>query len=153
MTPKSVTLGGVTWNAWNTSSVTTFNNMFPNSSFNLDISGWNVSSATDFNTMVAATQVNYVFDWTALDSGLTTMGTIFGYTAMSTDNYTDSIVHFANLVYNNSAPYTVDMGNQVNRFFDRARSGGANFTTAGAARDYLTGATANWSITGDEEIN
>ena len=153
MTPKSVTLGGVTFNAWNTSSVTTFDGMFSNSRFNLDVSGWDVSGANDLSDFVSASLVNYVFDWTALNSGLSTMNTIFGYSAMSTDNYTDSIVHFANLVYNNSAPYTVDMGNQANRFFDRARSGGANFADAGLARDYLTGATANWSITGDTEIN
>jgi len=93
---------------------------------------------------------------------------------MSTANYTDTIVGWAVTVYKNSAPYTVDMGNQLNREFDRARTSdsasgqtyaakygsdwpsnpaGENWTNAGDARDYLTGAIANWSITSDTEIN
>jgi hypothetical protein len=89
---------------------------------------------------------------------------------MSTANYTDTIVGWAVTVYKNSAPYTVNMGNQLNREFDRARTSdnasgqtyaakygsdwtATGWTDAGDARDYLTGATANWTITGDTEIN
>ena len=74
---------------------------------------------------------------------------------MSTNNYTDSIVHFANLVKNQNpnAPLSVDMGNQIGRTFDSNRSGGSNFTNAFAAREFLTNATssggAGWTIAGD----
>ena len=155
LTPKSVTMGGVTWNAWDTSNVTTFYGFAQNSNLSQDISGWDVSSATSLQLMVAATQVNYIFDWTALNSSLTTMNYIFGGTSMSTNNYTDSIVNFANLVKNQNpnAPLSVDMGNQLNRTFDSNRSGGSNFANAFAAREFLTNATASggagWTIAGD----
>jgi len=45
------------------------------------------------------------------------------------------------------------MNTQTSMTFDRGESGGANFANAGAARDYLTGATPNWTISGDTEIN
>ena len=105
--------------------------------------------------MTAATLVNYIFDWTALNSSLTTMNYIFGSTSMSTNNYTDSIVHFANLVKNQNpnAPLSVDMGTQLNMTFDSNRSGGSNFANAFAAREFLTNATssggAGWTIAGD----
>ena len=147
LTPKSVTLGGVTWNAWDTSSVTNFTYMFSNSnSFSLDVSGWNVSSATNLSYITAATSINYIMDWTALNSSLTTMFYIFGGTSMSTNNYTDTIVHFANLVYNNSGtPNTVSMSSQVGMTFDGTRSATGNFTTAQDAFDYLT-TTLSWTI-------
>ena len=145
MTPKSVTMGGVTWNAWDTSSVTTFYGFAQNSNLSQDISGWDVSAATNLGYIVAATGVNYIFDWTALNSGLTTMKYIFGGSSMSTNNYTDSIVHFANLVKNQNpnAPLNVDMSIQFNMTFDSNRSGGSNFTNAFAAREFLTNATSN----------
>jgi hypothetical protein len=100
-----------------------------NTSFNQNLSTWNLNTSS----FVAQTT--------------------FRYSGMSTDNYTDTIVGWANYVYTNSAPYTVNMASQTGRTFNRLRSGGANFADAGAARDYLTGATANWTITGDIEIN
>jgi surface protein len=140
MTPKSVTMGGVTWNAWDTSGVTTFLQFAQNSNLSQDISGWDVSAATNLQLMTAATGVDYIFDWTALNSSLTTMNYIFGGSSMSTNNYTDSIVHFANLVKNQNpnAPLSVDMGMQLYRTFDTTRSGGSNFANAGRARSFLT---------------
>ena len=75
---------------------------------------------------------------------------------MSTANYTDTIVGWANYVNANSkTPASVSMVNQLSRTFQNSRSGGASFATAGAARTFLTTAVptgAGWSITGDTII-
>ena len=146
--------------SWNTSNVNTMFSMFQNATnFNQDISGWDVSSVTTVANMFRGTpSVSTTFNQNLSTWNLNTSSfnasAIFRYSAMSTANYTDTIVGWANYVYINSAPYIVSMASQTDRFFDRARSGGANFIAgAGAARDYLTGATANWTISGDTEIN
>jgi len=142
--------------SWDTSDVTSMGYMFRSANaFNQDISGWDVSKVTSFSRMFnPATSLNQNLGAWNLRTAGTVMSKVFaGSTSMSEANYTDTIVEWANYVYANSAPYTVNMGSQTNMTFDRARSGGANFTDAGAARDYLTGATANWTITGDTEIN
>ncbi len=145
--------------SWDTSNVTTMIYMFYKATnFNQDISGWDVSSVTTITNMFrgipsAPTTFNQNLSTWNLNTSSFVAQTTFRYSGMSTANYTDTIVGWANYVYTNSAPYNVDMSTQTDRTFDRARSGGANFTDAGAARDYLTGATANWTITGDIEIN
>jgi hypothetical protein len=72
---------------------------------------------------------------------------------MSCQNYTDTIVGWANYVTNNSnTPINVNMASQSGRIFDGTRSGGAGFASATAARLYLTTATptgAGWTISGD----
>jgi len=141
--------------SWNVGSVTNIAGMFRNAtSFNQNINSWNVSSITNMSYLFySATSFNQNLSSWALNSSLSSLNYIFGDTNMSTANYTDTIVGWANYVYTNSAPYTVDMSSQIDMTFDRGESGGANFTDAGEARDYLTGATANWTISGDTEIN
>lgn len=122
-------------------------------SFNQPLNLWDVSAATNMRQLfLGATKFNqYLGDW-QLNSGLTTMERIFANTAMSIENYTDTIVAWANQVFDNSgSPSGVNMTNQTGRTFDTSRSGGANFANAGAARTYLT-TTAGWSITGDTVI-
>jgi hypothetical protein len=74
---------------------------------------------------------------------------------MSTANYTDTIVGWANYTFTSGVPINVNMGSQTGRTFDTSRSGGANFATAGDARTYLTTVTptgAGWTISGDTVI-
>lgn len=147
--------------SWNTSGVTNMRNLVANVTGNGNgmtatfVTGWDTSSVSDFT---AAFKNTYDFNSNlgSLDISSLTSGSQMFFTwasGQSTANYTDTLVGWANFVYNNSGPYTVNFGNQSGRTFDRSRSGGANFADAGAARDYLTGATANWSITSDTEIN
>ncbi len=140
---------------WDVSNVTNMAYMFRNAtSFNQNISSWDVSNVTSIEQMFhSATSFNQnLSTWSLNTSSFGAIRTFFN-SGMTTANYTDTIVGWANYVYTNSAPYIVDMNTQSNRTFDRGKSGGANFTDAGEARDYLTGATANWTITGDTEIN
>lgn len=142
--------------SWNTINATTFLEMFFDaSSFNQDISNWNVSNVTLFTTMFfgASSFNQYIGNWDI--SSITSMTNVFRNSGMSTANYTDTIVGWANYTITNSAPYNVNMTTQIGMTFDTSRSGGANFATAGDARTYLTTATptgAGWTISSDTVI-
>ena len=77
---------------------------------------------------------------------------------MSTENYTDTFVGWANIIsgsYGSSGTPGLlnrNYSTQTGMTFDNARSGGASFANAGAARTWLTG-TLNWTISGDTVIN
>ena len=142
--------------SWDVSSVTNMSNMFSGaSSFNQDISSWDVSSVTGMVSMFnGATSFNQdIGSWNV--SSVISMMSMFQFSGMSTANYTDTIVGWANFTTTNSAPYNVNMTFQFSRTFDTSRSGGANFANAGAARTYLTTVTptgAGWTISGDTVI-
>ena len=89
-------------------------------------------------------------------SGVAVMNNMFRNSGMSTANYTDTIVGWANFTKTNLGnPYDVNMSSQIGKTYDTSRSGGANFVDAGAARTYLTGALptgARWTISGDTII-
>jgi surface protein len=143
---------------WNTAAVTTMQFMFVSAtSFNQDISTWNVSSVTSFGEMFsgASTFNQNLSTWSLKLTGITAFDRVFRFSGMSTANYTDTIVGWANYVFNNSGPYSLSFILQSGRTFQNSRSGGANFATAGAARTYLTTTTptgAGWTITGDTVI-
>lgn len=124
-------VGNSSFENWDVSSVTYMDYMFFFAiSFNQDLSSWDVSSVTNMSIM-------------------------FHSSGMSTANYTDTIVGWANFTTTNGAPYNVNMSSQNGMTFDTSRSGGANFADAGAARTYLTTATptgAGWTISGDTVI-
>jgi len=142
--------------SWNTSNVITTSLMFQNAdSFNQDISSWDVSNVSNMQQMFF---LNSLFDknlgsWDI--SNASNMTFIFASSVMSTANYTDTIVGWANYVFTSGVPINVNMSSQTGRTFDTSRSGGANFADAGAARTYLTTATptgAGWTISGDTVI-
>lgn len=139
---------------WDTSNVTFMSNMFTNAySFNQTLN-WDTSSVTTMGAMFFnATSFNQLLNWDI--SNVASMAFMFNNSGMSTANYTDTIVYWANFTTTNLAPYNVSMSSQTGRTFDTSRSGGANFVDAGAARTYLTTATptgAGWTISGDTVI-
>jgi hypothetical protein len=144
-------------NLWNTSEVTTFFQMFQSSPFNYDISSWNVSKATDMRFMFASTSAfnQNLSIWSLRLTGVL-LNNIFAGSVMSTANYTDTIVGWANYVQSNSnTPASVSMANQGGRTFQDSGSGGAGFGNAAAARSYLTTAIptgVGWTISGDTII-
>jgi hypothetical protein len=98
----------------------------------------------------AATLVDYNFGDFILTS--TDRREMFWDSGMSTANYTDTIVGWANQEFEGPvAPFSVNMSSQNGMTFDTSRSGGANFATAGDARTYLI-STLGWTITGDTVI-
>jgi surface protein len=145
--------------SWNISNVTSLNAMFNGANaFNQDISSWNVSSATTLASMFAATtSFNQNLGSWALRLTAPSLVQIFqSANGMSTANYTDTIVGWANYVFvNGGSPSNVSMTTQSGRTFQNSLSGGANFANAGLARTYLTTATptgAAWTISGDSII-
>ena len=144
--------------SWQPTSATILEFMFQSAtSFNQDISGWNVSSVQRFAYMFnnASSFNQNLGAWNLRTAGITSMGNIFANSGMSTENYTDTIVGWANYVFTNGGPLNVNMVGQTGRTFDTSRSGGANFANAGAARTYLTNVTptgAGWTISSDTVI-
>jgi len=150
-------VGNSSFNNWNTSAVTDMREIFQNNSlFNQDISSWDVENATNIRNMfTGATSFNQNLGTWNLCLSLTNMNGIFRNSGMSTANYTDTIVGWANYTTTNSSPFSVSMTTQTGRTFDTSRSGGAIFATAGDARTYLTTSTptgAGWTISGDTVI-
>jgi hypothetical protein len=142
-------------NNWNVSNVTNLAGCFSISSgYNQPLNNWDVSNVTTFSQMFFLTGASgfnqYVGGWNLRILG-TNMNQIFRTSGMNTENYTDSIVGFANYVFENGAPFGVSMATQSGRTFQNSRSGGANFATAGDARTYLT-TTAGWTISSDTII-
>jgi surface protein len=141
-------------NLWDVSNASNFESMFQlSAAFNQDISGWDVSSVTTFAQMFnAATNFNYNLGNWQLRSAGTTLTSIFASSGMSTANYTDTIVGWANNIFNSGGtPINVNMATQTGRTFQNSRSGGTNFATAGDARTYLV-TTLGWTISGDTVI-
>ena len=142
-----------TWN-WNTSSVTNFSSMFRNcASMNGDIGGWDVSSATNmYRMLVSCTSFDQdISDWT-ISTSLTSMGEMLNNTNLSVENYSRFLVSLANQVYDNGdSPTGIDLGAYGLQYSNVLTAypgyGSEQFTTAPAARAYLTGATAGWTIT------
>jgi len=125
--------------------------------FNQDVSGWTVSNVTSMGAanngmFISATSFNQNLGaWNLRVTGVD-LTQIFSSSGMSCQNYTDTIVGWANNTQTNGGPYNVSMSTQTGRRFDGVRSGGAGFESASAARTYLTTATptgASWTISGD----
>ena len=140
--------------SWDTSNVTSMYQMFNGStSFNQDISSWNVSNVVGngFYYFSRLSGLNANLSSWQLNTAITDCRQMLR-NQMSTENYTDTLVSFANQVFVNGGPLNVNFISQSGRTFDTSRSGGLNFATAGDARTYLTTATptgAGWTISGD----
>ena len=134
-----------------------FNRMFVSATaFNKDLSqktitnvtgkgsydAWDVSSATQLDTTfnTASSFDQNLSNWT-LNLSATNFNNVFRSSSMSTNNYTDTIVGWANYVKNQTpdAPLNVSMAAQYGRTFDTTRTA-SGFTpaTAGRARSFLT---------------
>ncbi len=136
--------------SWNVSSnATALDSMFSNAiSFNSDISSWDVSNVTTVGQMFfnASSFNQNLGAWPLRIAGVNAVQ-IFRNSGMSTENYTDTIVGWANYVFDNGGPINVNMTTQTGMVFTNSRPGGANFVDAQAARTYLV--SQGWSITGD----
>lgn len=139
--------------SWNTANVTTFNSTFRDAiSFNSDISSWPVSTCSFMGNMFfRASSFNQNLGAWQLRVAGTNLNSIFRDSGMSTENFTDTLVGWADYVQTNSGPFNVNMTNQVGMTFDGTRPGAGTFVTAQDAFDYLVlpvaSGGAGWTIT------
>jgi surface protein len=152
-------LGATSFNqdisGWNTGNVTSMALMFQGaSSFNQDIGGWNTGSVTDMRFMFSgATSFNQ--DLSAWDiTGITapnSMGSMLNNSGMNTENYSRTLIGWANTVSGNAnAPADVALG-ATGRTYNATNYGGTPYNNAVDARNYLTGVSPDpaWTISGD----
>jgi surface protein len=143
---------------WNTSNVTSMGGLNSGmfgaaTSFNQNISSWDVSEVTIMSEMFqSATSFNQnLGTWQLRPQGVNLTG-IFGSSGMSCQNYTETIVGWANYTKANLGPLNTSMTGQGGRRFDGSLSGGTLFTQASDARIYLITETptgAGWTVSGD----
>jgi hypothetical protein len=110
---------------WDTSLKSNFDFWFFNaSSFNQDLSSWQIRSSSH------------------------SMASMLNNTNMSTRNYNRLLISFANQTFANSGPYNVPLDASNLTYDDTVYEDlPGEFNNAVDARAYLTGGTANWTIT------
>jgi len=112
--------------SWNTNNLQNMRQTFQNTPFNYDISSWNVGKVATFVQCFLGCSINQNLGaWNLKTSG-TNLSNIFNSSAMSTTNYTDTLVGWANYVFVNGGPLNTGMANQIGMTFDTSRVGGAN---------------------------
>jgi surface protein len=148
---------------WNTSSVTAMSNMFQNANaFNQDISGWNVSSVTTMQDMFSRTLSGAnAFNqdlgaWSLRLTGVNMTSMFFSSFAtmsLSTENYSRTLIGWANYVSANSdTPASVTLGAGTRTYNDTAYTTGLTYNDAAAARAYLVGTPPTWVISDGGQV-
>jgi hypothetical protein len=113
---------------WDFSSVLSFQSCFQNAtSFNQDIGGWQLNSA------------------------LTDMAFMLDNCGMSEENYSRTLIGWANQVFQNDSPINVTLGSLNRTYSDISYTTGGEFNNAVAARAYLV--SRGWNITGDSRVD
>lgn len=165
---------------WDTSSCTTMSTMFNSANrFNGDISGFDTSSSTDcsymfnaahdFNqdignwdlssctTMYRMLRVAYAFNqdlggWALNTSTAPNMTDLLVNTSMSTENFSRTLIGWANYCYANSGnPGSVTFSG-TSLTYDDTTYGTGTYTDAVSAFGYLT-ETLGWTITGATDVS
>jgi hypothetical protein len=168
-------------NSWNVSGVTQMTNMFnQNITFNQDITGWNVSnvdsmgsmfySATSFNQNISiwnVIKVNSFYQmfqnatsfnqnlgaWSLRLVGFTTsMLDMFNNCGLSTENYSRTLIGWANYVFaNGGSPSPRTLGALNMTYNNTNYTVGLTYNNAVTARNYLT-TGRGWTISGDTQV-
>lgn len=136
--------------SWDTSSVTDMNSMIRlATSFNQDISGWDTSAVTSmFRMFTSASAFNQDLSTWSLRLAGVDMTDMFNLSGMSTENYSRTLVGWANYVSANSdTPANVTLNASGRTYNDTDYAIGSTYEDAVEARNYLTTGTPNWTIT------
>ena len=147
--------GNVT--TWNPINAENMGSMFEGAtSFNQDISGWNMSStnflyrmfkdATSFDQNLGNWNISNVSS-----SAGAGMDNMFDDSGMSTENYSKTLIGWANFVSTNSdLPANITLG-AANITYSNVVYGGTPYDNAVDARNYLVN-TAGWIITDGGQV-
>jgi surface protein len=141
--------------AWNTAAVTNMSQMFLGaSSFNQDIGGWSTAAVTNMNSMLRdASSFNQdIGAWSLRTAGVT-MNQMLNSSGMSTENYSRTLIGWANYVSSNSdTPANVTLGATGRTYNNTAYVSGQTYNDAAAARAYLTGSPPTWTISDGGQV-
>jgi surface protein len=143
--------------SWNTAAVTNMGNMFQNATaFNQNIGSWNTAAVTNMGSMFqGATAFNQdIGSWSLRTAGVT-MTNMLNNSGLSTENYSRTLIGWANSVDANSdLPAAVTLGATGRTYNNTAYVSGETYNDAVAARAYLTGAAPDpaWTITDAGEV-
>ena len=139
---------------WNTSSVTNTSLMFnQNGSFNQPIGSWNLSANINFDNMFLNTSAfnQNVGGWQLRKAGISSLA--IRVPQMNEENYSRTLIGWANYVATTDGPYTVPLVVTAGRLYNaNAYVPGARFTNAAAARAFLVGGRIV-SVTGSSDTN
>tara|TARA_R110000824_G_scaffold327605_1_gene514461 strand:- start:848 stop:1891 length:1044 start_codon:yes stop_codon:yes gene_type:complete len=132
---------------WDTSGATDLSSMFLRTlSFNQDLSSWDTSNVIYMSSMFsqAASFNQNLGSWTI--KNVTSMSSMFSSSGMSTENYSRTLIGWANSHYSGNAKNNVSLGATSITYNSTAYTTGNQFNDAVSARAYLVG-TAGWTIT------
>ena len=142
---------------WDVSGVTYMRGLFQAAfAFNQDITAWDTSNVTDMAAMfVFATSFNQDLGALKINS-VTNMGSMLSFdsfypTSMSTENYSRTLIGFANSHYAGNAQNNVPFGAATLTYNNTAYTTGNQFNDAVSARNYLVN-TAGWTITDGGQV-
>jgi surface protein len=142
---------------WNTAAVTTMQQMLRSTAFNQPIGSWNTAAVT---TMLQMFLNNTSFNqniggWSLRLAGVDMTSFLDGATGLSTENYSRTLIGWANYVSANSnTPASVTLGVGNRTYNNTAYTVGETYNDAVAARAYLTGVAPDpaWTITDGGEV-
>ena len=155
---------------WNVSNCQSFTSMFTSSGFNQNISNWNLSGlngrsqgceymfqSTPFNQDLSTWNITGIASGTNVANRTPMFLNIFNSSGMSTENYSRTLIGWANQISNNGgSPIYVRIGSASGCTYNSTNYGGSPFSDAYAARAYLTNSIASggvsWQITGDTAV-
>jgi surface protein len=144
--------------SWNTAAVTNMSSMFNNATnFNQDLGSWNTILVDNMSFMFqSATSFNQNIGSWNLRLASVNMNTMFNSaTALSTENYSRTLIGWANYVSANSdTPASVTLGGGTRTYNNTAYTVGETYNDAVAARAYLTGVAPDpaWTITDGGQV-
>jgi surface protein len=145
--------------AWNTAKVTDLSDTFRNAAaFNQDISGWNVSAVSSMLGTFRRTADSVAFNqdlgaWQLRLAGVDMTSMFAGALSLSTENYSRTLIGWANYVSANSdTPANVTLGGGTRTYNATAYVSGQTYNDAVAARAYLVGSPPDWIITDGGQV-
>jgi surface protein len=138
--------------SWNTGKVTMMNSMFESAYFfNQPIGTWNTSAVTNMSyALNGAASFNQPLGDLELNS-VTNMTNMIAGTAISPENYSRTLISWANKVFQGVYPKSRTFGAGTVKYSKNYSIIGIGFTSGQSARNYLTNTIANggggWTIT------
>jgi surface protein len=143
---------------WNTAAVASMQNMFASAiNFNQNIGSWNTAAVTNMGGMFAnASAFNQnIGSWSLRTAGVT-LTNMLNNCGMNTENYSRTLIGWANYVSANSnTPASCSLGATGRTYNSTAYESGKTYNDAVSAHVYLESAAPSgpaWTISNDTQV-